>query len=800
MNKNIGLVILLVITLSFPCQTQPVESSTKPAMPFLINAESSNYRYQNLYINSNYAIFRGNFGGNMYIDLENGDVVPEKKVDYISIDNDPFAQRWLTIKEAYFQTAGGFYMINSDGLDTYAIGTGTKRCHIEVLDYRRGICARYNGSSLNDYFCYTIFLAGSGKELYTFNTDVYNAYPGLYVFGDHLAIKLNSKVTVVDIETGKLELIVDVGGSSSFPRISGNLIQLWNVVLDSRTLEVKFKADASTVLSLSDNVCYTWETDWKGSGNYSINAYDLSTRQTKTYKLSLSHRQYDGYYVPDGRLFGVVNGIAYFYNGMTGKFELVQLSSGLMQCERRFNPNSRGYNACDNGKQIVFSDGGTLFCYDTEKNSLAWEKQFASYWATVEKDNLYSTPVGSDMVKYFDMNNPQKNLIIPIDKLNRPDVQLFSMPRCIIISQKIGNTIQMTRFGFDGSERELPVFMEVNGQIQYHCCLDAGGASYLISNTKDLSRLYKLEEKTWKMVQDFEAAFFDFVSNDRYIVGQSQGKLYVFDTKSGKSKIVDGHPRYDNLVFVGNYSIGYQIQDGYTITDLALTKILNWSIYGHYIGFDEGKFWSLENKKITKLGLDGKTEEIETIIPFSVDKSGPYADAIISVSNGLVMYKGILYSPDGRFCQRLTLDIDSNIWSKDEKILINYKSHGVVRAQLQPCSTYALKNVDGSVVITNTGKVAISGYYHLESTTPEFPIVRFGQKHTFAIQPGKSAELAKLDGSHQQLLAINANGFLDMDKTEVAPKQYKYMTYEGSQLDYDGTAWTLTLWGVQTDK
>ncbi|MBP7732794.1 MAG: hypothetical protein KA140_03405 [Caldisericia bacterium] len=791
----IGLAIVLAITLSYPDKTIQVASDTKPAMPFLIKADSSNHIKNRININSKYAVFRGDFGGNMYIDLESGDVVPEERVDYMSIDNDPLSPNWLIAKDAYFETADRYYMVNSDGLDSYAIGTDSKNSHIQVLDYRRGICARYNGNLMNEYSSVTVFKAGSGKELYTFNTDilntdVYNVYPGLSVFDNHLVIGINSKVNIVDIETGKLELMFDAEGRSSYPRISGNLVQLWNVVLDFKTLEVKYKArGARTVLSLSDNVCYTWEIDEKGVGKYTINSYDLSTRKIKTYNLSLGHRQNDGYIMPDGRLYGVVNGIAYMFNGASGKFELVQLSSGLLQCERKFNPLSRGYNACDNGKQIVFTDGGSMYCYDTEINTMVWEKKVSIHCLPAEEDNLYFSPLSSDMVKYFDMNNPQKNLILPVEKLNRPNVQLFSMPKCIIISQKVGNTIQMLRYGFDGSEKELPVFMESNGEIQYHCCLDAGGASYLISYTKEQSKLYKLEGKTWKMVQDLENGYFGFVSNDRFIVGHSQTKLFVFDAKSGETKIIDGHPRLGNIVFVGNFAVDYYQRGGFLVIDLALGKTLDLSLHRNYIGFDDGEFWTIQNNKITKIGLDGKTEELETKIPFKGND-----DKTISIANGLILYRGILYTPDGKFCQQLTLNHDSSIWTKDQKVFINYLSHGIVRAQLQPCQTYSLKNIDGSIVINNTAKEKLTGYFCLGSATEDFPVVKLGQKHTFSVEPGKSIELAKLDGTSQQLLAINANGLLDMDKMDVSPKQRSYMSYEGSQLDYDGTAWTLTLW------
>lgn len=796
--KKVVFVLTAIVTLTFSntSKTLPVASDTKPAMPFLIKADSSNHIKNRININSKYAFFKGNFGSNMYIDLESGDVVPEERVDYISIDNDPLSPNWLTTKDAYFETASNFFKINSDGLDSYAIGTDSKNSHIQVLDYRRGLCARYNGRDLDDYFSVTIFNAVSGKELYTFNTDILNTgfqgYPDLSVFGNHLVIRINSKINIVDIETGKLELMLDVEGRSSYPRISGNLVQLWNVVFDFKTLEVKYKAKgARSVLSLSDNVCYTWEIDEKGAGKYTINAFDLSTRKIKTYNLSLGHRQNDGYIMPDGRLYGVVNGIAYMFNGASGKFELVQLSSGLLQCERKFNPLSRGYNACDNGKQIVFTDGGTMYCYDTESNSMVWEKKFSIHCLPVDDDNLYFSPLSSDMVKYFDLNNPQKSLTIPVEKLNRPNVQLFSMPKCIIISQKIGNTIQMTRFGFDGSQKELPVFMETNGEIQYYCCLDAQGSSYLITYANEQSRLYKLEGKAWKMLQDLEKGYFGFVSNDRFIVGNSQTNLLVFDTKSGKTKIIDGHPFLGKVVFIGDFAVDYYERRGFLIVDLVLGKILDLSLHRNYIGFDDGKFWTIQNNKITKIGLDGKTEELETKIPFKGNE-----DETISIANGLILYKGILYSPDGRFCQQLTLDHGSNIWTRDQKLFINYMSHGIVRAQLQPCQTYSLKNIDGSIVCTNTGKEKLTGHFCLDKINPDFPVVRLGLKHAFNVDLGKSIDLAKLDGRIEQLLAINANGLLDMSKMDIAPKQRKYMSFEGSQLDYDGTAWTVTQWGT----
>lgn len=794
------IILILVIAAGFVGMDGGIAITDSPlTMPFAIKANGSSfYRQSNLFIVTNkYLITADMLHSRTFFDVETGQIVPEAEIDLNALLRDNFINPYTFGKHQYALTGMNFSEFKMIGSDLFATGCAGKDIETIMIDPLNDLFAKCDKST-EGFSKITIFKAGSNAEFLKFTVDS-KSYFEYTLIANHLFISSDQACTVVNAENGKLELTFKLPGSGWSYGLSGEYLLFGNYVFNAETLDPIYKIPGeSNRFAISGSVCYDWKNDQTGWAQYTINSHDLVTGKNSSCRLELTD-PVDHPHFGSGSLFGVVAGLAYVYNGKTGCFEMIELETEKVVFSQKSNHEfSRFFSAGNNGKQVVFTDSGSIFCVDIQNKKLSWTKDFPMQFLPTEKEGIYFHSYGENQIKYIDLRDPQKQIIMDISGPDAPRQEFSYSGKSIISKYRDGGMTNFKRFGWDGSVSVLPN-VSVNAVDEYVEILETDYGIYLVKHTKNPNTaiVHKLEDKTWKTIFENQDLYHSFVFNERYVASRTDSsKLFIMDTMNGQQTIIDNvYGSYDDKI-LGRYFIGCEqtFDNVYNrkpmVVDLLDKKIVYSPYRAFYLGYDDDACYFLRNKKIDII-KDGKTIEIDTTFSPRSSNSQEF-----NVFDGFLLSDGYIYSMDGKMKQRITNWPDFESFRHENgRLFFDNLGDAIVNGELVSCSSYTLTNANGIVTLTNKGKLPMKGKYCLVEANLDFPAVKLQNFCTFSVGPEKSIQLTKLDSGKLQLLAIQADGMIEAEGSNFAKYKYAYDTYIGSFIDFDGTAWTLSLWG-----
>jgi hypothetical protein len=770
-------------------------SDSKPTIPFVVKA---NIQFQNLSlkrVTSKYVIFGSAFSTRMYIDVASGDVVPDSKLDYESLANEIPLWAWASDKFGECWTSNNFNTLESVIGKWLAIGY-KNGYQITVIDPTKGIYAK--SRCIDDNNCMvTIFRDNPYQDLYSFGLNSGGTFNGLAFGGHYLFLKgSGSQAIIIDLDTGVLKLVFNCKMYSSNFKVSGNLIQLCNVVLDQKTLEIKYSnTEDNTQMNLSDDACYTWRLEKRnGIMQQVVYQYDLKTKKTDDFVFNLNGDSKTR--KSTGTLFGVTRGLAYYYEGINGYFEVFDLVAGKAILSVPANQTHPIFFGGDNDKQIILSDGGTVYCFDISKRKLAWKKAIATRNETIEENGLRLCMLaeGEDKTKIVDMNNQARKILLKTSDIDR-DSRRFFFYQCAICTHIDGTTCSVKRYNWDGTTVGLPPMLQEDKERVPITFAMTGDRVFLIKYDYRQSdekiyfgRFYELEDNQWKKFIELDNPY-NYILNDKFLVIALERKILIYDLAKKEKTYIDDTRNYSYVSIAGNKVLYYceDLKD-YEVFDIMAKKIICRVDSCRYIGTDDSTFYFLSNKKVITI-TDGVIKEIEnTRIDSTINESR------YKVIGGMLAYDGKLLSLDGKIKQTLVQGGSTTFYKNENRLFVDDRMYSLTNADLVPCSTYTMTNDNSRTKLTNTGTHPIKGRFCLVDTNNDFSAVRLDGFKTFSVDPGKSVELISTSSGKEQLLAVNADAVIDMAKFDFPGKSKNADTYVGTNIDYDGTAWTLTLW------
>ena len=801
-GKKIRLALAFVITCAFVgFGGRQADTGTIPTMPFVVKANSQFQNNSLKHVTSKYAIFGGAFSPRMYIELASGDVVAESKLDYDSLENDLPVWTWNTDKFGQCWTSNNFNTLEAIGNKWFATGY-QNNYQTTVIDPIKGIYAK--SSRIDDNNCkVTIFRDNPYRNLYSFGMNSSGTFSGMAFGGHYLILKgSGSQAFIIDIDSGVLKLVFNCKQYASNFKVSGDLVQYCNVIFDQKTLEIKYSnTEENTQMNLSGDYCYTWRLEKRnGIMKYVLRQYDLKTKKSNDFVFNLNGDSKTCRNI--GSLFGVAKGLAYYYEGINGYLEVFDIAAGKAIFSVPANQAYYFSSGGDNDKQIVMTDGGSVYCFDIDKRELAWKKPIATGIVTIEESSmrLCMLAEGEDKTKIVDMNNPARQITLKTSDINR-DSNLLYFSQGVIYTHIDGTTCSIKRYNWDGTSVDLPPIVQEDKERVQISCVMAVERVFLIKydyreygKKRVLWNFYELEDNQWKKRIEINNPY-NYTLNNDYIVIALERKILIYNMeKKEKSYVEDTHD-YSFVSIVGNQIVYYceDLKD-YEVFDIIAKKIVCRIEKCKYTGTDDSTFYFLGDKKIITV-KDGVIKEIENNrIDSTINKSA------YKVVCGMLAYNGKLLSLDGKIKQTLIQGGATTFYKKDNSLYVDDSIFSLNNADLVQCSTYTLTNKNNRIDLTNTGTIPIKGKFCLVDTNNDFPIVRLNGFKTFSVGPGKTVELANTSSGKRQLLAVNADAVIDMARFDFQQKPKIYDTFSGTNIDYDGTAWTISLWGKLEEK
>jgi hypothetical protein len=618
-------------------------------------------------------------------------------------------------------------------------------------------CQFENTDSANTLM--TVWDAKTKKPVWDFKfQNAGEFYPGKFaVIKDLLLLTIHGSTLFFDIHTGKVCFVTKpfflqrIWQWKNFALIGNLLIDTDKLVIVHDFNTESLMADAGKIYDFSQPrngdikriVCYDIETA-------KFTSFELEEPLSKNGIISYTR--------------GVCNGLFMVWNAKTDSSDIVDPIEGKILFSHPNTATHRiNWGFFHNGSQIVFFDDAQITCFDSVKREVLWEKEFITATNSLGDNYFWQPTIDPSVVKVFNVGDLDKCVFVKVNPMSHL-TNVYPDDDCVfsVKTEGIENKTVIERYDWDGKVSLLPDIAEFATAVLH--AFSGLGKTYIWTMQEESSTLFRLEGLSW--IQVFQTNHTGYPRADHsqnlFAVMADDTHIKIFDFLDGQSKIVETGKIW-RLAFHGGYLLSQIGKTNYLINPQT-GKILD-SNAGKFAGAEDGLLYMLKGNALVTWKND---QPIQTILEFD------FTDQIdkISASGGMLLADFKLFDREGRFCQLIPTSLYGSklVRIKNQTFLLKESRGKSDLIRLNESGRHSLSLKTGKMVITNTGKVKLTGRCWIVPAN-DISSQKLENAITFEVEPGKPISIDASDYS-EFFFVIQTNGHLERDSLET-PNQIK---------------------------